>query len=131
MQAARGGSDFLNIAMECVAGKSLDQWIPRKGLRLNQALKRAIQTADALAKVHAAGIVHRDLKPSNIRIGESDQVKLVELRPRQAFGTGGIWRYRSIIVASLFGVSHGSRWPESPRRTGDRWRAPAQACRSD
>src|SRR5215471_15429838 len=54
------------IAMEYVAGKTLDQLIGRKGLQLNVALKYAIQIADALARAHNAGIIHRDLKPSNI-----------------------------------------------------------------
>jgi serine/threonine protein kinase len=46
------GADF--IAMEFVPGKALDPLIPRKGLRLNEALKYAIQVADALAAAHAA-----------------------------------------------------------------------------
>src|SRR5207248_1307762 len=51
-----GGADF--IAMEFVPGKALDQLIPRKELRLKEALQYAIQVADALAAAHAAGIVH-------------------------------------------------------------------------
>src|SRR5947207_9108780 len=38
------------IAMEFVPGKTLDQMIGRKGLRLSEALKCAVQAADALAK---------------------------------------------------------------------------------
>ena len=49
-------------AMEYVEGKTLDQLIPRKGLRLNEALKYSVQIADALSAGHEAGIVHRDLK---------------------------------------------------------------------
>jgi serine/threonine protein kinase len=52
------GIDF--VVMEYPAGKMLDQLIPRKGMRLNETLKVAIQMADALAKAHSAGIVHRD-----------------------------------------------------------------------
>src|SRR5512136_1169746 len=52
-----GGRDF--IAMEYVAGKTLDQLTPRKGMRLNEALKIAVQIADALTRAHAAGIIHR------------------------------------------------------------------------
>jgi len=55
------GIDF--IAMEYVAGKTLDELIPRKGMRLSLALKYAVQIADALARAHGAGIIHRDLIP--------------------------------------------------------------------
>ena len=54
------GVDF--IAMEYVPGKTLDQWIEPKGLPVGEALKYAVQIADALAAAHAAGIVHRDLR---------------------------------------------------------------------
>ena len=64
--------------MEFVAGKTLDELIPRKGLRSNEVLKYAIQIADALATAHAAGIVHRDLKPGNIMVSESGQVKVLD-----------------------------------------------------
>src|SRR5262245_172924 len=57
------GVDF--IAMEYVEGKTLDKLLAAKGMPPAQALKYAIQIADALAKAHVAGIVHRDLKPSN------------------------------------------------------------------
>jgi eukaryotic-like serine/threonine-protein kinase len=70
------GVDF--IAMEYVAGKTLDQIIPRKGLRLGEALKYAIQMADALARAHAAGIVHRDLKPANVMVTEEGSVKMLD-----------------------------------------------------
>jgi len=69
-------SDF--IAMELVNGKALDQLIPRKGLRLNEALKYAIQVADALAAAHAAGIVHRDLKPGNVMVNENGLIKVLD-----------------------------------------------------
>jgi Tol biopolymer transport system component len=66
------------IAMEYVPGKTLDQLIGRKGLRLNETLKYAIQIADALARAHAAGIVHRDLKPSNVMVDEHSLVKVLD-----------------------------------------------------
>src|SRR2546429_290684 len=49
---ADSGRDF--IAMEYVEGKTLDQLIPRKGMRLAEALKVAVQIADALSRAHAA-----------------------------------------------------------------------------
>ena len=70
------GVDF--ISMECVTGKTLDRLIPRRGMRLNEALKCAIQIADALARAHSAGIVHRDLKPGNIMVNEHGLVKVLD-----------------------------------------------------
>ena len=74
--AEADGTPF--IAMEYVAGKTLDQTIGRKGLRLSEALKYAVQIADALEKAHAAGIVHRDLKPSNIMVTADGLVKILD-----------------------------------------------------
>jgi predicted Ser/Thr protein kinase len=70
------GVDF--ISMEYVAGKTLDSLIPRRGMRLNEALKYAVQIADALARAHSAGIVHRDLKPGNIMVNEHGLVKVLD-----------------------------------------------------
>ena len=70
------GVDF--ISMELVSGKALDRLIPRHGMRLNDALKCAVQIADALARAHAAGIVHRDLKPGNIMVNEHGLVKVLD-----------------------------------------------------
>src|SRR5690242_10177770 len=66
------------ISMEYVPGKTLDQLIGRKGLRLNDALKYAVQIADGLAQAHAAGIIHRDLKPSNVIVSENGNVKVLD-----------------------------------------------------
>src|SRR5947209_2512316 len=66
------------ISMEYVPGKTLDQLIGRKGLPLNEALKYALQIADALAQAHSAGIIHRDLKPSNIIVTQNGLVKVLD-----------------------------------------------------
>ena len=74
--ASENGTDF--IAMEYVDGKTLGQLIPKRGMRLEDTLRYAIQMAGALAKAHAAGIVHRDLKPGNIMINAEGRVKLLD-----------------------------------------------------
>jgi serine/threonine protein kinase len=79
------------VVMEYVAGKTLDQLIPRKGLRLNETLKVAIQMADALAKAHSAGIVHRDLKPTNVMVTDNGLVKVLDFglaKLREVPGSG-------------------------------------------
>jgi serine/threonine protein kinase len=60
------GIDF--IVMEWIDGKTLAELIPPKGMRAVQALRYAVQIADALAGAHGAGILHRDLKPSNVMV---------------------------------------------------------------
>ena len=47
------------VVMEYVAGKTLDQRIPRKGMRLNETLKLAIQIADAVGAAHDAAMSAR------------------------------------------------------------------------
>ena len=49
-------------------GRTLDSLIGRRGLPVSEALKYAIQVAEALGKAHAAGIIHRDLKPGNVMV---------------------------------------------------------------
>src|SRR5271163_4681553 len=72
------GKPVRYIAMEFVAGETLDHLIGRKGLGVRTALKYASQIADALAAAHAAGIVHRDLKPSNVMVTPQGLVKVLD-----------------------------------------------------
>jgi Tol biopolymer transport system component/tRNA A-37 threonylcarbamoyl transferase component Bud32 len=70
------GASF--IAMEYVAGRSLADVIERNRIGLGDALKYAIQIADALAAAHAAGIVHRDLKPGNLVVSDKGSIKVLD-----------------------------------------------------
>ncbi len=72
------GQTIPYIAMEYVAGETLDHLIGRKGLRIRDVLKYAAQIADGLAAAHAAGIVHRDLKPSNVIVTPQGVVKILD-----------------------------------------------------
>ena len=66
------------IAMEFVQGKTLDRLIPRKGLKLTDTLRYAIQISDAIAAAHANGIIHRDLKPANLMVTDQGLVKVLD-----------------------------------------------------
>ena len=72
------GKPLQYIAMEFVAGETLDHLIGKKALRLRDTLKIASQIADALSAAHAAGIVHRDLKPANIMLTPQGAVKILD-----------------------------------------------------
>ena len=74
--AREGDVDF--IVMEYVPGRTIDDLIPRNGMRVRDALAFGVEIADALAAAHAAGIVHRDLKPANLMATEAGRVKVLD-----------------------------------------------------
>jgi serine/threonine protein kinase len=68
------GTHFL--IMELVSGDTLAERIKREGLvPVEEALKIAVQIAEALEAAHEKGIIHRDLKPANIKIMPENKVK--------------------------------------------------------
>ena len=74
----RSHDDVDFIVMEYVEGRTLDEAIPPSGMRVTDALRYAVQIADALARAHAAGILHRDIKPSNVMLTREGRVKILD-----------------------------------------------------
>lgn len=72
----RDGRPF--IVMEFVEGRLLAEMIPPEGLPAIDALRYAIQIADALIHAHEHGLVHRDLKSSNVMVATGGLVKLLD-----------------------------------------------------
>jgi eukaryotic-like serine/threonine-protein kinase len=56
------------IVMEHLEGQTLAERLRRGPLPVSQALRVAIDVADALHHAYRAGIVHRDLKPANVML---------------------------------------------------------------
>ncbi len=63
------GIEFL--VMEYLEGETLAERLKKGRVPLDQALRHAIEIADALDKAHRRGVVHRDLKPGNIMLTKS------------------------------------------------------------
>jgi serine/threonine protein kinase len=66
------------IAMEFVAGQSLDAVAKQKPLEIARVVEVMAQVADALDAAHAGRIVHRDIKPGNISLNERGHVKVLD-----------------------------------------------------
>jgi eukaryotic-like serine/threonine-protein kinase len=65
------GPDYL--VMEYVQGSPL-----RGPLEAKEAVRLALQVADALMEAHSKGILHRDLKPSNVLVTTRGSAKLLD-----------------------------------------------------
>jgi serine/threonine protein kinase len=78
------GVDFL--VMELVEGETLEHKLIRGPLPPEQAIRVAVQIADALAQAHKMGITHRDLKPSNVMLTKGG-AKLMDFGLAKESGT--------------------------------------------
>jgi len=86
------GSDgpYHYIVMEYVPGESLKARLQREGpLPLDEVLRIATATAEALEAAHTAGVIHRDIKPHNILLGSEGQVKVTDFGIARAMSSTG------------------------------------------
>ena len=76
------------LVMELLEGETLSARLERGALPLEQALRYAVEIADALDFAHRQGIVHRDLKPANVMLTKFG-VKLLDFGLAKALGPDG------------------------------------------
>ena len=101
------GTDF--IVMELLEGETLARGLERGALPLHQALRYAIEIADALDKAHRSGITHRDLKPGNVMLTKNG-VKLLDfgLAKLRAEEVSGLSRVTTVAGETAEGTIVGS-----------------------
>jgi serine/threonine-protein kinase len=56
------------LVLQYVDGETLERRLERGPMKLDEALRVAIQIAGALDTAHRAGIIHRDVKPGNVML---------------------------------------------------------------
>ncbi len=77
--------DVRFLAMEFVPGEDLAARLARGPMSLDEAVRVALQIAEALEEAHERGVVHRDLKPANVRLTPSGKVKVLDFGLAKAF----------------------------------------------
>jgi serine/threonine protein kinase len=78
-----GGTKFL--VLELVEGQTLADRIKSGPIPVEEALKMALQIAEALEAAHEKGIIHRDLKPGNIKVTPEGKVKVLDFGLAKAY----------------------------------------------
>jgi serine/threonine protein kinase len=77
------GTNFL--VLELVEGQTLADRIKGGPIPVEEALKLALQIAEALEAAHEKGVIHRDLKPANIKVTPDAKVKVLDFGLAKAF----------------------------------------------
>lgn len=78
------------MAMELVAGETLQEYLARKGqLEIPEALQLAVEITQALAHAHGKGVVHRDLKPANVMVSDG-HAKVMDFGIARVLDTVGL-----------------------------------------
>jgi Tol biopolymer transport system component len=66
------------MVSEYVEGETLRQRLASGHVAPGEAIRLALQIAEALAVAHEAGIVHRDIKPENVMVRRDGYVKVLD-----------------------------------------------------
>jgi Tol biopolymer transport system component len=73
------------LVMELVSGETLAERVKACPLPIEEAMKIAVQIAEALEAAHEKGIIHRDLKPANVKLTPEGKVKVLDFGLAKAF----------------------------------------------
>jgi serine/threonine protein kinase len=73
------------LVMELIEGDTLRDRIKSGPIPVEEALRLALQMAEALEAAHEKGVIHRDLKPANIKVTPNGKVKILDFGLAKAY----------------------------------------------
>jgi eukaryotic-like serine/threonine-protein kinase len=73
------------LVLELIEGDTLADRLKLGAIPVDEALKLALQIAEALEAAHEKGVIHRDLKPANIKITPDGKVKVLDFGLAKAY----------------------------------------------
>lgn len=94
--------EYLCNNLGMVIGESYRVEEPTRRLRLDKAVKYALQTLKGLNRMHRAGIVHRDVKPFNILITDQDKIKIIDFGLSKLRGEASVGGPSNLKVGSPY-----------------------------
>ncbi|MBS1122040.1 MAG: hypothetical protein H6Q90_4268 [Deltaproteobacteria bacterium] len=78
--------DRVFLAMEFIAGQTLDAWLIEKPRTVGEILAMFRQAGAGLEAAHRAGLLHRDFKPTNVLVDRDDTAKVTDFGLARAAG---------------------------------------------
>jgi dienelactone hydrolase/predicted Ser/Thr protein kinase len=105
------------IVMEYVEGQTLRERLAAGPVPRLDALRMALEIAEALEKAHHKGIVHRDLKPANVMLTPEGHVKVMDFGlAKESQEAGGASEEETLSQLTRAGTTVGTLAYMSPEQ---------------
>jgi len=102
MDAGATDDGVVYLVMEKLTGRDLRKALRQHGrLTPIEALRIAVQTAEAVAAAHAVGAIHRDLKPENVFLCPDRLVKVLDFGIAKVMGYGAPTTQKDLLHGTV------------------------------